>query len=78
MKIYLSKSSSDFENEVKVTNCSRNKSVVAIKSTFVGWIFALKMEEGGHCHQNIINSLGWWESSQRFERYNNFSENIPV
>ena len=42
--------------------CSRNISILAIKSTFVGWVLTLKMDgggggEGGHCHQNIISSL---------------------
>ena len=35
--------------------CSKNISILAIKSTFVGWVLTLKM--GGHCHQNIISSL---------------------
>ena len=35
--------------------CSKNISILAIKSTFVGWVLTLKME--GHCHQNIISSL---------------------
>ena len=35
--------------------CSRNISILAIKSPFEGWVLTLKMR--GHCHQNIISSL---------------------
>ena len=34
--------------------CSRNISILAIKSTFLGWLLTLKMR--GHCHQNTISS----------------------
>ena len=40
--------------------CSRNISILAIKSAFVCLVLTLKMEGGGgggHCHQNIISSL---------------------
>ena len=35
--------------------CSRNISLLAIKSPFEGWVLTLKMR--GHCHQNIISSV---------------------
>ena len=35
--------------------CSRNISILAIKSPFEGWVLTLKMRS--HCHQNIISSL---------------------
>ena len=34
--------------------CSRNISILAIKSTFVDWVLTLKM--GGHPHYNVISS----------------------
>ena len=41
--------------------CSRNISILAIKSTFVVWVLTLKMGGGGggrgRCHQNRISFL---------------------
>ena len=54
------------------------------KNIFVCWLLTLKMEPMYH---NIVNSLDcpkgkavldWWESSQRFKRYINFSEISPI